>query len=254
MRLISWNVNGIRSAIRKGFWAWLAADNPDILCLQETRIQSDQLTDRMRAPDGYRTFWHAAERRGYSGVATFCRVQPRAVHQGLGQTHFDLEGRTLITCHSAFTLVNAYFPSGKRSQERVAFKIDFYNHLLDFCDDLRVQGHHLIVCGDFNTAHMPIDLARPTQNKRTSGFLPEERQALTRWLERGFVDVFRHLHPAVEEYTWWTYRFNARARNIGWRLDYFLLSEELMPHVQDAQILGDIVGSDHCPIELQLDL
>lgn len=254
MRLISWNVNGIRSAIRKGFWDWLAADSPDILCLQETRIQSDQLTDRMRTPDGYHTFWHAAERKGYSGVATFCRKKPEAAHHGFGQPRFDLEGRALITDHGDFTLINAYFPSGRRSQERVAFKIDFYDRLLEFCKDLRAQGHHLVVCGDYNTAHMPIDLARPTQNKKTSGFLPEERKALTRWLEAGFVDVFRHLHPVVEEYTWWTYRFNARARNIGWRIDYFLVAEELMPHVQDTHILGDVLGSDHCPIELQLHL
>jgi exodeoxyribonuclease-3 len=254
MRLISWNVNGIRSAIRKGFWDWFLAEKPDVLCLQETRIQPHQLSERMHHPAGYQTFWHSAERRGYSGVGTFCRAEPAVVHRGLGQHQFDVEGRVLVTQHAAFTLVNAYFPSGRRSQERVAYKLQFYDALLDFCVNLGTRGHRLIVCGDYNTAHQPIDLSRPKQNSNTSGFLPEEREALGRWLEYGFIDTFRHLHPDAEEYTWWTYRFDARARNIGWRIDYFLVSGDLLSCVQDARILGDVEGSDHCPIELQLRL
>jgi exodeoxyribonuclease-3 len=254
MRLVSWNVNGIRAAIRNGFWEWLAAETPDILCLQETRIDTAQLTEEMRQPSGYHSFWHAAERKGYSGVATLCREKPQSAREGFAQPHFDVEGRVLITEHPGFTLVNAYFPSGRRGLERVAFKIEFYEALLGFCGDLRAQGRRPVVCGDFNTAHHPIDLARPKQNQKTSGFLPEEREALSRWLERGYVDVFRRLHPDAEAYTWWTYRFNARARNVGWRIDYFLLAEELMPHVGGARILGDVAGSDHCPIELQMDL
>jgi exodeoxyribonuclease-3 len=254
VRLISWNVNGIRAAIRHGFWDWLAADGPSVLCLQETRIQPSQLTDMMRNPPGLYAYWNAAERPGYSGVATFCREQPLSVREGVGQPHFDIEGRVLITEHAGFTVVNAYFPSGRRGHERVAYKIEFYDILLDFCADLRAGGHPLIVCGDFNTAHQAIDLARPKQNVKTSGFLPEEREALDRWLQRGFVDIFRFLHPHAEEYTWWTYRFNARARNIGWRIDYALLAEELVPHVQEAPILGEVQGSDHCPIALTLDL
>ncbi len=254
MRLVSWNVNGIRSAIQKGFWDWLAADQPDILCLQETRIHPDQLTKAMLAPAGYQAFWHSAERKGYSGVATLCRKKPLRVQEGMDQPLFDAEGRVLITQHPGFTLVNAYFPSGRRGQERVSYKIDFYEALLAHCSNLGVQGHRLVVCGDYNTAHQPIDLARPKQNEKTSGFLPEEREALSRWLEHGFVDVFRLLHPHAEEYTWWTYRFDARARNIGWRIDYFLITAELLPQVQDVRILGDVAGSDHCPIELQLDL
>lgn len=254
MRLVSWNVNGIRAVIRNGFWEWLAADAPDILCLQEIRIQTQQLSEEMRAPPGYYTYWHSAERKGYSGVATFCRVEPEAVRQGFGQPSFDIEGRVLITEHNGFSLVNAYFPSGRRGHERVTYKIKFYDTLLDYCTRLRADGHALIVCGDYNTAHQPIDLARPKQNEKTSGFLPEEREALTRWLERGFVDAFRHLHPGTEAYTWWTYRFDARARNIGWRIDSFLVAEELMPNVQDARILTDVMGSDHCPIEINLNL
>jgi exodeoxyribonuclease-3 len=243
MRLVSWNVNGIRAAIRNGFWEWLAADAPDILCLQETRIQPEQISEDMHRPPGYHTFWHSAERKGYSGVATFCRDEP----------HFDDEGRVLVTEHGDFTLVNAYFPSGRRGHERVTFKLAFYDVLLDFCSNLRAIGRRLVVCGDFNTAHQPIDLARPNQNQKTSGFLPEEREALAHWLEMGFVDAFRHLHPDLEAYTWWTYRFDARARNIGWRIDYFLVAEELMPQVQDVRIRADVIGSDHCPVELQFE-
>lgn len=252
MKLVSWNVNGIRAAIRNGFWEWLATDACDILCLQETRIRPEQLKDEMRNPPGYRAFWHSAERKGYSGVATFCRQEPEEIREGFGQPDFDIEGRVLITEHPGFTLVNAYFPSGQRGHERVAFKIDFYDALLTHCTALRAQGHRLIVCGDLNTAHQPIDLARPKQNQKTSGFLPEERQALARWLDEGFVDVFRHLHPDAVEYTWWTYRLDARARNIGWRIDYFLVAEELMSRVDDARIRTDTMGSDHCPIELWL--
>ncbi len=254
MRLVSWNVNGIRAAIRNGFWEWLDADAPDILCLQETRIQMAQLPRDLRDAHGYHAFWHSAERKGYSGVATFCQEVPRAVRYGLGQPRFDAEGRVLITEHLGFTLVNAYFPSGQRSRARVAFKLDFYDELLASCADLRAQGHRLIVCGDLNTAHQPIDLARPKQNEKTSGFLPEEREALSCWLKAGFVDVFRHLHPKAEVYTWWTYRFDARSRNIGWRLDYFLVAQELLAQVSGARILGGVTGSDHCPVELQLDL
>ena len=254
MRLVSWNVNGIRAVVRNGFWEWLVADQADVVCLQETRIDPEQLTDQMRQPPNYHAHWHSAERKGYSGVATFCREAPLAVRHGFGPPEFDAEGRVLITEHPAFTLINAYFPSGQRSHGRVAFKLEFYEALLGFCGELRASGQRLVVCGDFNTAYQPIDLARPAQNKKTSGFLPEERKALGRWLERGFVDVFRHLHPDAEAYTWWTYRLNARARNIGWRIDYFLVDEELLPHVTDARILGDVTGSDHCPVELQLAL
>jgi exodeoxyribonuclease-3 len=254
MRLVSWNVNGMRAVVRNGFWQWLGTCSPDVLCLQEIRIQPSQLTEKMHKPPGYHAIWHAAERKGYSGVATLCRQPPLVVHQGFGQPRFDVEGRVLSTEHSGFTLLNAYFPSGRRGHERVAFKIAFYDALLAYCTGLRSQGHRLVVCGDFNTAHQPADLARPKQNEKTSGFLPEEREALSRWFERGFVDVFRHLHPDAQEYTWWTYRFKARERNVGWRIDYFLVDEELIPLVRDARILGDVLGSDHCPLELRLGL
>jgi exodeoxyribonuclease III len=254
MRLLSWNVNGLRSAERAGFWEWLQADAPDVLCLQEIRIQPEQLTEAMRHAQGYHTFWHSAQRKGYSGVATLSRTRPLAVQQGFGEARFDHEGRVLVTEHPGFTLVNAYFPSGQRGHERVPYKLAFYDALLAHCLDLVRRGKRLVVCGDLNTAYQPIDLARPTQNKKTSGFLPEEREALGRWLESGFVDVFRHLHPEDREYTWWSYLGNARARNIGWRIDYFLVTEDLLPHVQGASIRQEVPGSDHCPVELCLDL
>ena len=254
MRLVSWNVNGIRAAIRNGFWQWLSADAPDILCLQETRIHAEQLTAKMRTPPGYVAFWHSAQQKGYSGVATFCKESPLAVREGFGRCRFDIEGRVLVTEHPTFTLINAYFPSGRRGHERVEYKLEFYDALLEYCSQLREQGHRLVVCGDYNTAHQALDLARPSQNKRTSGFLPEEREALSHWLDWGFVDIFRYIHPNSREYTWWTYRFDARARNVGWRIDYFLVAKELVPHVQEARILGDVMGSDHCPIGLEIDL
>lgn len=254
MRLISWNVNGIRAAVRNNFWSWLAEDSPDVLCLQETRIQPEQLTPKMRQPPGYHALWNAGERKGYSGVATFSQQPPSVAQEGFGQSRFDVEGRTLLTQHSGFSLINVYFPNGGRGQDRVLYKIEFYDALLAYCSEKRSQGERLIVCGDFNTAHQPIDLARPKDNETTSGFLPEEREALSRWLDAGFVDIYRQLHPDAREYTWWTYRFDARARNIGWRLDYFLLTEDLLPSVRDARILGDVQGSDHCPVSLELDL
>jgi exodeoxyribonuclease-3 len=254
MRLVSWNVNGIRSAVRKGFWEWVAADRPDILCLQEIRIHQNQLTQQMKHPPGYHAFWNHAERKGYSGVATLCQQKPRSTRSGFGDARFDGEGRVLVTEHPGFTLLNVYFPSGRRSQERVQYKLDFYDALISFCERLRSSGHRLIVCGDFNTAHQPIDLARPSQNKKTSGFLPEEREAVSVWLASGFVDIFRHLYPDTEAYTWWTYRVDARSRNIGWRIDYHLVDEELVTGIVDARILGEVMGSDHCPIELQLEL
>jgi exodeoxyribonuclease-3 len=254
MRLVSWNVNGIRAAIRNGFWEWFEAASPDIVCLQETRIHLSQLPEQITALAGYHSFWHAGQRKGYSGVATFSRQLPLSVRRGFGKPDLDSEGRVLITQFPNFTLLNVYFPSGQRGHERVAYKLGFYDALLEYCMDLRHEGQRLVVCGDYNTAHEPIDLARPKANVKTSGFLPEEREAFRRWLERGFVDVYRRLHPEATEYTWWTYRFDARSRNIGWRIDYFLVTEDLLPQVEGAGILTAVTGSDHCPIDLWLGL
>jgi len=254
VKLISWNVNGIRSIARNGFEEWLSAEAPDVLCVQETKAQPDQLNQRLRQPPGYYTYWHSAQRKGYSGVATLCRTEPVDVQAGFGEKEFDNEGRVLITWHPGFALLNAYFPNGKRDHGRLDYKLHFYADLLAYCDTLLAGGEQLVICGDLNTAHQPMDLARPHENAKTSGFLPEERQWIDRYLAQGFVDIFRFLHPdEPDHYTWWSYATRARARNVGWRIDYFMISQALTPAVVDATILSDVGGSDHCPVKLELD-
>ena len=255
MKLISWNVNGYRSILRQGFLTWLEEASPDVLCMQETRVQPDQLAEHVRQPQDYRADWHSAERGGYSGVATWSKLEPLAVQAGFGIDAYHAEGRVLISAYPGFRLLNVYFPNGQRDLERLEFKLRFYADLLDYCDGLHAGGERLVLCGDFNTAHRPIDLARPAANAKTSGFMPEERAWIDRYLEHGFVDTFRAFHPTAEgQYTWWTYIRNARERNVGWRIDYFMVSQSLLPAVSEAKILSQVMGSDHCPISLSLDL
>jgi len=251
MRIISWNVNGIRAVEKKGFWEWFEGAQPEVLCLQETKAQPDQLGKRLLKPDGYTTYWHSAERKGYSGVATWAQ-QPVAAQQGLGVDEFDVEGRVLISEHPGFTLLNCYMPNGKQSQERLDYKLRFYAALLDYCDRQHADGNQLVICGDVNTAHREIDLAHPKANETVSGFLPEERAWIDRYLAHGLVDAFRAFNQEPEQYTWWSYLTRARERNVGWRIDYFLVSESLMPRVQDCIIMPEVMGSDHCPIALDL--
>jgi exodeoxyribonuclease-3 len=254
VKLVSWNVNGIRAAVKKGFLDWFGDATPDILCVQETRARPEQLDEALLDPPGYRTYWNAAERKGYSGVTTWSRPEPVHVESGFGVDEFDVEGRVLRTDYAAFKLFNVYFPNGRRDQERVDYKLRFYDALLQVIDALHKQGERVVVCGDYNTAHQPIDLARPKENQKTSGFLPEERAYLDLYLSHGLVDTFRALHPdEAERYSWWMYMRNARERNIGWRIDYFMVSESLMPAVAGADILHDVMGSDHCPVTLELD-
>jgi len=250
MRIVTWNVNGLRAALRKDALSAVLSQTPDLLCLQEIKARPDQLTDEQRSVPGYQITWNPAERPGYSGVASLAREEPLETKLGMGAPHFDIEGRVIRTRHPDFFLYNIYFPNGQRGRERVEYKLDFYAHLLDACDALHAEGENIIITGDFNTAHMPIDLKNPKQNEKTSGFLPEEREWVSKFLEHGFVDAYRKLYPEREQYTWWTYRFNARKRGIGWRLDYFLVSETLVPRVKDVIIHEEIQGSDHCPVEL----
>ncbi len=254
MKLISWNVNGLRAALAKGFLAWLAEAAPDILCLQEVRARPAQLGGEPWLPLGYRAAWHAAERAGYSGVLTLARTAPLAVRAGLGEPEFDVEGRLLAAGYPGFTLLNAYVPSGRRDHSRVEFKLRFYAALLALVDRLHAAGRSVILCGDLNTAHHEIDLARPRANQHTSGFLPGERAWLDTYLAHGLVDAFRALHPEEPgHYTWWSTVTGGRARNVGWRLDYFLVSAGLMPAVRAAEILPQVAGSDHCPVLLDVD-
>jgi exodeoxyribonuclease-3 len=254
--LLSWNVNGIRAGHKKGFLDWLAETSPDMLCLQETRAGEAQLPATLAQPAGYYGFWNnSRKKKGYSGTALLTRPEPLNVGFGLGIEKFDQEGRTIIAQYATFTLINCYFPNGGRDHSRVPFKLAFYDAFLDKCESLRAQGHNVIFCGDVNTAHQEIDLARPRENQNTSGFLPEERAWIDRVIEAGYVDTFRHFHPDLTGgYTWWSMPTRARQRNVGWRLDYFFVARELLDRVSDAFILPEVMGSDHCPVGLRLRL
>lgn len=254
MKILSWNVNGIRAAQKKGFLEWLQKETPDILCVQETKAQPDQLDFEILNPPGYHVYWNSAERKGYSGVATFTKERPLKVEKGFGAAAFDSEGRVLLTEYSDFTLLNIYFPNGASGPERLKFKLDFYEATLVFSEKLRKSGKPLIVSGDYNTAHKPIDLARPEENKKTSGFLPEEREWLDRWIESGQIDVFREFNNDPQQYTWWDMKTFARERNVGWRIDYHFVTKNFMSAVAGATIHPDIMGSDHCPVGIQLKL
>lgn len=252
MKIVTWNVNGVRAALSKGALDWTWKHAPDVLCLQEVKARPEQMTDEQAGQLKYPYAWNPAERAGYSGVATFFKEQPLDIQMGLGEPKFDVEGRVISTLHPGFRLFNIYFPNGQRGQERVDYKLEFYAHLLELCHSLHKNGENIVITGDFNTSHMPIDLKNAKANEKTSGFLPEEREWVQKFLDNGFVDVYRHLYPDKVQYTWWTYRLNARARGIGWRLDYFLVSEALVSHVKDVIIHENVMGSDHCPVELIL--
>ena len=253
MKITTWNVNGYRAAYAKGLIPWVSAFCPDVLCLQEIKVKPEQLKDEMGSLPGYTGVWNPAERPGYSGVASFFRELPEEVDLGLADPSFDSEGRVIRSKHGGFHLYNIYFPNGQRGQERVEYKLAFYAHLLHICDERHAAGDQMIITGDFNTAHSEIDLANPKENAKYSGFLPEERVWIDHFLNHGFVDAYRELYPTRVEYTWWTYRLNARQRNIGWRLDYFLVSKGLMDRVKDVQIHAEVMGSDHCPVTLEIE-
>jgi exodeoxyribonuclease-3 len=252
--MLSWNVNGIRAVHKKGFLDWLAQATPNILGLQETRAEKTQLPAGLAQPDGYHAFWnHSRRKKGYSGTGLLTRTEPLDVQFGLGVEEFDQEGRTIIAQYPTFTLINCYFPNGSRDHSRVPFKMAFYDAFLTKCEQLRSQGHNLIFCGDVNTAHKEIDLAHPKGNQNTTGFLPEERAWIDQIVEKGYVDTFRHFYPDLtEQYTWWSMPTRARERNVGWRIDYFFVTVEMLNQVTDAFILPDVMGSDHCPVGLKL--
>ena len=253
MKIITWNVNGIRALLTKNALDWAWAQSPDVLCLQEVKARPEQLTPPHREALKLPFIWNAAERPGYSGVATFYKDQLLGTFLGISHPKFDCEGRVVQTLLPGFRLMNIYFPSGQRGGDRVDYKLEFYARLLDLCNELHQKGENIVLTGEFNTAHMPIDLKYPKANRKTSGFLPEEREWVQKFLDSGFVDAFRHLYPERVQYTWWTYRLSARERNIGWRLDYFLVSRALLPRVRDVIVHETVPGSDHCPVELLLD-
>jgi exodeoxyribonuclease-3 len=253
VRILSWNVNGLRAVLKKGFLEWFRRDAPDILCLQETKAHPEQLSQEILEVSDYRSYFSSAERKGYSGVALYSKKQPERVHHGLGIKQFDSEGRTIIAEFKHFTLFNIYYPNGKASAERLLYKMDFYRAFLDVADHYKKQGHSLVICGDVNTAHTPIDLARPKENETVSGFLPEERAWIDTFLSHGYLDTFRLFNNEGGNYSWWDYKTRARERNIGWRIDYFFISADLKSSIRSAFILSDVPGSDHCPIGIEID-
>jgi exodeoxyribonuclease-3 len=254
MDIISFNVNGLRAILKKDFSQFFNSRKPDVLCLQEIKADKTQLElDEFLNLEGYNSYWNSAERKGYSGVLTISKVKCEDVGFGIGIEKFDNEGRLIRLKYPDFTLFNVYFPNGKSSEERLKFKLDYYDAFLDLCEGLRRKGEELIITGDFNTAHREIDLANPKENEKYSGFLPVERKWINKLLEKGYIDTFRHFYPKKSGmYTWWTYRFNARKKNIGWRIDYFLVTEGLIDRVEKSVILSDVHGSDHAPILLRI--
>jgi len=255
MKLYSWNVNGIRAGQKKGFLDWLATEQPDVLTVQETKAHPDQLDEVLRNPEGYHSYWVSAEKKGYSGVALYSKIEPNDVKLGLGIEKFDSEGRTIIAEYDDFVLMSTYLPNGGRDHKRVPYKMEYKEAFLDYANKLREAGKSVVFVGDINTAHNEIDLARPKQNKKTTGFLREERDWIDKVVEQGYIDIYRDLNPDLEgAYSWWSNRSGAREKNIGWRIDMFFISPDLRDKVETAEIHADVMGSDHCPISLTLSL
>lgn len=252
MKILSWNVNGIRSAERKGFLNWFEKEAPDIVCVQETKVQPEQLEESLLNPLGYHAAWHSAKKRGYSGVATFSKCEPRAVREGIGDAAIDDEGRVLQSEFAAFTLLNAYFPNSQRDHARLDYKLRFCKKIFSLLETLRSKGRNVVVCGDFNIAHRPIDLRNPKQNENNAGFLPEERAWMDEFVAHDYVDTFRHFCAEPGHYTWWSYRPGVREKNIGWRIDYFFVNPEFKDRLRSAYHQPEVRGSDHCPVGLEL--
>ena len=246
MKIISWNVNGLRAIVKKNFLDYIKSEQPDILCIQETKLQEEQIPEELAELADYHQYWSFADKKGYSGTAVFSRSEPLSVETGLNDD--DPEGRTIIADYGKFVLINCYFPNGKMSDERLKYKLEFYDKMLEKMDDLVKADRNVIVCGDYNTAHKEIDLKNPKANEKDSGFLPIERAWLDKLVEHNYVDTFRHFDPSPDQYSWWSYRFGARKRNAGWRLDYFWVNDKYIDNLSSAFIQQSIMGSDHCPV------
>lgn len=253
--LLSWNVNGLRAVYKKGFIDWFLKANPDMLCLQETKAHPEQLSEELLNINDYKSYFSSSViKKGYSGVAIYTKEIPVKIEHGFGIPKFDNEGRIIVAKYSDFTLINIYYPNGKASEERLNFKMEFYDAFLDFADNLKNKGEKLIICGDVNTAHKEIDLARPKENENTSGFLKIERDWMDKFLSHGYIDTFRLFNNEPGNYTWWDMQTRARERNVGWRIDYFFVSENLKQNVKSAFILSEVFGSDHCPVGLTIEI
>lgn len=252
MKIISYNVNGIRAALKKGLAEWLAEESPDIFCVQETKASPEQVDISEITALGYEDYWFSAQKKGYSGVAIFTKKSPEQVTYGCGIQKYDDEGRVIRLDFGNFSLMNVYMPSGTSGEERQAFKMQWLDDFHEYANALRQAIPHLVICGDFNIAHKEIDIHNPVGNKKNSGFLPEEREWVTQFLGSGFIDTFRHFSDEAHRYSWWTYRAGARGNNKGWRIDYFVATKDMSDHLAGADILHDVVHSDHCPTVLLL--
>jgi exodeoxyribonuclease-3 len=252
MKIQCWNVNGIRASAKKGFEKWFSAADADVVCLQEIKATPEQLDEFLLHPNRYHSYWHPAEKPGYSGVALYARREPDRVVHGLGIPDFDREGRVLTAEFGDIAVISAYFPNSQREHTRLGYKLEFCGAMLEHCRALVEKGKSIVLCGDYNIAHEEIDLKNPKSNRDNAGFLPEERAWMTKFLGSGFVDTFRHFEKGGGYYTWWSYRPGVREKNIGWRLDYHCVNDALMDRVKASHIHCDVVGSDHCPVELIL--
>jgi len=254
MKIVSWNVNGIRAVHRNGFWNKFVAMKPDIFCLQETKAEAEQLALELRDTPGYKSYFNSSKgRKGYSGVAIYSKIEPSKVEYGLEIDEFDVEGRQITAFYDDFILINCYFPNGGRGQERIDYKLRYYDAFLEYCEKLRKKQPNILFCGDINTAHAEIDLARPKENSETTGFLPIEREWLDVVTRSGYVDTFRHFNPrAIGAYSYWDQITRARERNVGWRIDYFFATSEMIKRIKKAEIHPTIFGSDHCPISVEV--
>lgn len=252
MKIISYNVNGIRSAVSKGFVDWVKAANPDVLCLQEIKACEDKFDKAPFEALGYHVYLHPAIKKGYSGVAILSKVQPQDVCIGCGIDQYDQEGRVIRADYPRYSVLNVYMPSGSSGEIRQSFKMDWLRDFQQYIQDLKASVPNLVICGDYNICHQPIDIHNPKSNAKSSGFLPEERNWFSGFLQDGFVDSFRYFNQEPHQYTWWSYRANVRSKNLGWRIDYLLVSENLKPLMKRAAILPEAKHSDHCPVLLEM--
>jgi exodeoxyribonuclease-3 len=253
-KLITYNVNGIRAAIRKGFLDWLTVVDADIILLQETKAQPDQVPVFDLEALGYKTFWHSAEKKGYSGVAILTRIEPDDVSEGMGIDEYDREGRLLRADYGETSVISVYHPSGATGETRQAYKMKWLDDFYDYVGNLKKERPNLVISGDYNICHKPIDIHDPVRNARSSGFLPEERDWMTKFIDSGFIDAFRHFNTEPHNYTWWSYMANARTRNLGWRIDYHMASLPLESKLKRSVILSEAMHSDHCPVLLEIDM
>lgn len=254
VKIISYNVNGIRAAIKKGFIDWLKDENPDIIHIQETKAMQDQVDITKILELGYEVYWFAAQKKGYSGVATFTKIKPKEVITGINHELYDSEGRFLRLDFNNCTLINSYFPSGTTGDLRQEVKEAYLEEVLQYIKAISPQFPNIVLSGDYNICHKPIDINNPVRNKNTSGFLPQEREWMDRFVASGFIDSFREFNQEPEQYSWWTYRAGARERNVGWRIDYNMVSAPLKERLKNAYILQQVVHSDHCPVVVELDI